>query len=289
MKVGLDKRLRPAAIAALFAMAFVGMGLNHADAAAPASNKAKPVATKAWLGIAFQDVAAEAVPPPLQAKAPGGVVRVVQVFKGTSADQAGLQVDDYILAINGQELNGRKTLLDSIHAHGVGDVVTLILGRSDKRQIQKMALSPKPEDMTSLTKSLLGSVAPDLEGAYYQGDAGLLAKNKGKVILLDFWATWCGPCRRTLPELDAVYQAYQDKGVVVIGVSSETRPELEAFQKSSPVSYPLFQDVAQLTTRKYQAFAYPTLVLIDKQGTVQRVEVGAHGRQDIERWVKELL
>jgi thiol-disulfide isomerase/thioredoxin len=262
--------------------------MAEASAAQVAASRAA-TAPKAWLGIAFQDVATDALPSAFQPAAAGGVVKVIQVFKGTSADQAGLQVDDVILAINGQGLDGRRTLLDSIHAHGVGEIVTLRLGRSGKVLTQKMALSPKPEDMTSLTKSLLGSPAPVLEGAFYQGPPNTLAQNKGKVVLIDFWATWCGPCRMTLPGLDALYREYKDKGLVVIGVSSETRDELDTFQKQQQLSYPLLQDVAQLSTRKYQAFAYPTLVLVDKQGIIQRVEVGAHQKADIERWIRELL
>jgi thiol-disulfide isomerase/thioredoxin len=274
----------PATLASTTATVAPKPEMPHAVAAA------KPAtAPKAWLGIAFQDIAAEAVPAAFKPVSPDGIVRVLQVYPGTSADQAGLKVDDYVLAVNGAPLQGRRTLLDSIRAHGVGDVVTLKLGRSDKVITQKMALSPKPEDMASLTKSLYGSKAPELEGAYYNGNAGSLAQNKGKVVLLDFWATWCGPCRITLPSLEALHQEYKDKGLVIVGVSSEPRADLDAFQQQKRLSYPLFHDVAQLTMRKYQAFSYPTLVLVDKQGLVQRVEVGAHPKAEIERWVKELL
>ncbi len=265
-------------VTSVFAGEAVGK-TNHASVATP----------KAWLGIAFLDVPAENVPREYGPSKPEGIVRVIQIIKGASAEQAGLQVDDYILAVNGVPLAGRRTLLDTIQSHGIGDRVTLKIGRNGQVTSQVMALSPRPEDISNLTKSMLGSPAPELEGVYYQGDAGKLQKNRGKVVLLDFWATWCGPCRMTLPGLDALYQQYKDKGLVVIGVSSESAPELEAFHQQKPLSYPLFCDVAQLTTRKYQAFAYPTLVLIDKQGIVQRVEVGAHAKQDIERWVKELL
>jgi len=283
---------------------FIGLALLGASQASAASSwtalfsfyagalaQAAPIEKqpKAWLGIAFQDVTADTVPSAYQPISPAGVVRVLQVFKGTSADQAGLLPGDYLLAINGAPMLGRKTLLDTIHSHGVGDVIALKIGREGKVVQQKMALSPKPEDMSSLTKTWLGSPAPSLEGVYYQGEPASLADLKGKVIVIDFWATWCGPCRMTLPALDALYRKYRDQGVVIIGVSSENRPELEAFQKRQNLAYPLFQDIAQLTTRKYQAFAYPTLVLIDKQGLVQRVEVGAHSGEDMEKWITELL
>ena len=256
------------------------------QAAPDAPAKAKPVA---WLGISFQDVAAAEVPSVYAHPSPEGAVRILQVFKGTSADQAALKEGDFVLAINSLPLAGRKTLLDTIRSKGVGDVVELRIGRDGKAMTQKMALSPKPEDMKSLTRMLIGAPAPELDGKYYAGDVGSLAKNKGKVVLVDFWATWCGPCRSTIPALDALSKKYKAKGLEVIGVSSETLEELKAFKASGKQGYSLFNDISQLTTRRYQAYAYPTLVLIDRKGVIQRIEVGAHPAEDMEKWILELL
>ena len=244
---------------------------------------------KAWLGIAFEDAAPGTVPKAYLPITPDGPVRVVQVFKGASASQAGLTPGDYILGINGILLHGRKTLLDTVQSKGVGVVVELKLGREGKVFAQKLALSPKPEDMRSMTRMLVGSPAPELRGSYYHAHAGTLAKLRGKVVVLDFWATWCGPCRMTLPSLQALYGKYRDKGLVVIGVSSEDSGTLNAFRSQSGQDYPLFQDPGQLTQREYAAFAFPTLVLVDRRGMVQRVEVGAHQAADMERWILELL
>ncbi|MDB5104593.1 MAG: PDZ/thioredoxin domain protein [Fibrobacteres bacterium] len=299
--------LRALIPAALFAAFALGTS-DRAEASAPAGSdkavagqskaemksgsaareapKAKPAA---WLGVSIADVPAAEIPAAFAPITKEGAVRIQQVFKGTSADQAGLKEGDFILAINGMPLMGRKTLLDTIHSKTIGDIVELRIGRDGKAALQKMALSPRPEDMRSITQMLVGGPAPSLDGKYYSGDVGSLAKNKGKVVLLDFWATWCGPCRMTIPALDAVYKKYHDKGLEVIGVSSESLDELKAFQASGKVGYPLFNDVAKLTTNHYQAFAYPTLVVIDRQGVIQRIEVGAHPQAAIEKWVQEYL
>jgi thiol-disulfide isomerase/thioredoxin len=255
------------------------------------STAAQPPASKpaAWLGVSIADVPPAGLPAAYAPVTQEGAVRIQQIFKGTSADQAGLKEGDVILAVNGTPLQGRKTLLDTIHSKTVGDVVELRLGRDGKVSAQKMALSPRPEDMRAITQMLVGSPAPVLDGKYYSGDAGSLAKNKGKVVLLDFWATWCGPCRMTIPALDAVYRKYHDKGLEVIGISSESMEDLKGFQAPGKMSYPLFNDVGQLTTRQYQAYAYPTLVMIDRQGIIQRIEVGAHPQAAIEKWVLEYL
>ncbi|HKP98163.1 MAG TPA: redoxin domain-containing protein [Fibrobacteria bacterium] len=259
---------------------------GKAGTAAAAPAKPKPAA---WLGVSIVDVPSAEMPAAYAHSTRGGAVRIQQVFKGTSADQAGLKDGDVILSINRTPLEGRRTLLDTIHSKTVGDVVELRLGRDGKAMTQKMALSPRPEDMRSITRMLVGSPAPALDGKYYSGDAGSLSKNKGKVVLLDFWATWCGPCRATIPALDAVYKKYRDKGLEVIGISSENLEDLKAFQAAGKQGYPLFNDVGQLTTRQYQAYAYPTLVVIDRQGIIQRIEVGAHPQAAIEKWVLEYL
>ena len=255
----------------------------------PATAKVSKPKTAAWLGISFADAPQASLPPAFAHPSPEGAIRIQQVFKGTSADQAALKEGDYILAINRAPLVGRKTLLDTIHSKGVGDIVELRVGREGKVFSQKMALSPKPEDMRSITQMLVGSPAMELEGQFYSGDVGSLAKNRGKVVVLDFWATWCGPCRSTIPALDALHEKYQKQGVEIIGISSENIEELKTFQAGGKHAYSLFNDISQITSRKYQAFAYPTLVLIDRKGTIQRIEVGAHPAAEMEKWIQELL
>ncbi len=255
-------------------------------AAKSALPKAKPAA---WLGVSISDISTSEIPAGYAHSTKEGAVKILQVFKGTSADQAALKEGDIILSVNQKPLSGRKTLLDTIHSKTVGDMIELRVGREGKAFSQKMALSPRPEDMRAITQMLVGSPAPALDGKYYSGDAGTLAKNKGKVVLLDFWATWCGPCRATMPALEALYKKYQGKGFEVIGISSENLEELKAFQAAGKQSYPMFNDIGQLTTRQYQAFAYPTLVMIDRKGLIQRIEVGAHPAAEIEKWILEYL
>ena len=256
----------------------------NAKAAAPA--KAKPAA---WLGVAIADVPQAEVPAAYAPATAEGPVRIQQIFRGTSADQAGLKEGDYILSVNKVDLRGRKTLLDTIHSKTIGDVVELRVGRDGKAFLQKMALSPRPEDMRSITQMLVGGAAPALDGKYYSGEGGTLAQNKGKVVIVDFWATWCGPCRMTLPSLDALYKKYHAKGLEIIGVSAESLDDLKAFQATAKLGYPLFNDVGHITTNQYQAYAFPTLAVIDKQGNIQRIEVGAHPQADIEKWILEYL
>ncbi len=244
---------------------------------------------KAWLGISFEDVSLESIPPVYQFKGKVGSIQIRQVFKGTSASQAGLKEGDFLFSINGALIDGRKVLLDSMANRKIGDVVELQVGRDNKVLSQKMALSPRPEDMRSLTQMLVASEAPSLEGSFYQGTIKSLKEIQGKPVILDFWATWCGPCRMTMPKLKSLHEKYADKGLRIIGISSENLEELKSFQSNEKAPYALFNDVSGLTQRKYQAFAYPTLVFIDKKGIIQRIQSGAPSMELLDQWTKEIF
>ena len=190
----------------------------------------KPTPPKAWIGIAFLDVPTSAIPSVYSHKTVNGAVQIQKVIPGASGEQAGLKSEDYVLAINGVPLNGRTTLLKTVNSKSIGDVIELKIGRNGKSFLQKMALSPRPADMRAIAKTLIGSQAPELDGTFYANDCGLLKENRDKVIILDFWATWCNPCRITLPSLEALYKKYRSKGLLIIGVSSESRSTLKPFQ-----------------------------------------------------------
>jgi len=105
------------------------------------------------------------------------------------------------------------------------------------------------------------------------GEDITLSKLKGHVILIDFWATWCPPCRKSIPVFIDLYNKYHEKGFTVLGISREDKSVLEKFRDEIGIPYPLLIDNNGIS-KKYQVQAIPTIVIFDKNGKVRKTQVG---------------
>jgi peroxiredoxin len=102
-----------------------------------------------------------------------------------------------------------------------------------------------------------------------------LAQFKGDVVMINFWASWCGPCRQEMPLLDSIYKQYKDMGFVLLGVNVEPDAHsANAWLSKTPVSYPILYDPKSQVSQLYQVQAMPTTVIVDRQGIVRFVHNG---------------
>jgi peroxiredoxin len=127
----------------------------------------------------------------------------------------------------------------------------------------------------------------DVNGANVQ-----LADYKGKVVLLNFWATWCLPCKVEIPEFVEAYERYRDKGFVILGVLSEDDPTpaaLRTFMTEFKMNYPVFRENQEFAAANGELWALPTSFLIDRQGSICTKKTGAMSREMLEQELKGLL
>jgi thiol-disulfide isomerase/thioredoxin len=139
---------------------------------------------------------------------------------------------------------------------------------------------------------LLGKEAPEFSLELLDGSKANLSENKGKIVILDFWATWCGPCRRGLPIVASVAEKYKDKGVVFYAVNQgEATEDIKKFLKDSKLTCPVALDTEDEVGELYGVRGIPHTVIIDKEGTVQVVHVGFSPdlKESLERDIESLL
>lgn len=118
-------------------------------------------------------------------------------------------------------------------------------------------------------------VAPDFTLKTLQDEQITLSALKGKVILLDFWATWCGPCKESIPHLIQIYKEFQTKGFEIIGLSMDRGDEklVRNFVNSMDIPYPILIAPDELA-KKYGVTGLPTTFLIDREGKIREKVVG---------------
>ena len=101
------------------------------------------------------------------------------------------------------------------------------------------------------------------------GKTQRLADQRGRVVLVNIWATWCGPCRQEMPKLDRLYRDRQSQGFVVFGLSDESVEQQQKFLEHVPVSYPLLTVSGKIPELYRDIARYPAIFLIDRQGRLQ--------------------
>jgi peroxiredoxin len=120
-----------------------------------------------------------------------------------------------------------------------------------------------------------GSPAPTFTLGSSSGSEVSLAQYKGQVVMINFWASWCGPCRQEMPLLESIYRKYNKMGFTLIGVNVE--PDSHAaseWLKQTPVTFPILYDKDSKVSKLYDVAGMPSTVLIDRSGTLRMLHRG---------------
>ncbi len=130
-----------------------------------------------------------------------------------------------------------------------------------------------------------GHLAPDFALKTLEGKTVRLSDLRGKkVVLLNFWATWCPPCRLEMPTMQRIYSDYKDKGfeVLAINIEPDATEEIREFIQELRLTFPILLDPDMKVTRKYRLIGLPVSMLIDRQGIIRSKSLGYHDWTDKE-------
>lgn len=124
-----------------------------------------------------------------------------------------------------------------------------------------------------------GHLAPDFTLKTLDGNIVRLSEFRGKkVVLINFWATWCPPCRLEMPTMQQIYTEYRDKGfeILAVNIESDAQQEIRDFVKELRLTFPILLDPDMKVTRKFRVIGLPVSALVDRQGIVRAKEIGYH-------------
>jgi len=207
------------------------------------------------------------------------------------------------------ESNWRFRLVVSSLALPIPFLVTLGLAARDRRQgalslganiglviaglslllIAKPVMDGVARSKQSRNMAMRNVQAPEFDTVDIQGKPQRLSDYKGQVVVVNIWATWCEPCRNEMPQLDKLYRAKKESGLVVLGISDETVEKQQAFLRQIPVSYPLLLTTAGIPPFYREIGQYPATFLIDRSGRLQTLPRQSEGFEKLQATVESLL
>ena len=133
--------------------------------------------------------------------------------------------------------------------------------------------------------------APDFTLEDLDGQTVSLGDFRGEPVLLNFWATWCSPCRIEMPYLQQIYEEWSDRRLVLLTVNiGESPSTVKQFMQVNNLSLPVLLDTSKSVSRKYMISGIPTTIFIDKDGIIRGRVIGAFtSKEAIERYLREIV
>ncbi len=133
----------------------------------------------------------------------------------------------------------------------------------------------------------VGETFPDLSSFKLEGKVpeGL----KGKVVMIDFWASWCGPCKHSFPAMEELHKKYNEKGLVIVAINvDENKADMEDFLKKNAATFAVVRDAGQKLVERAGIATMPSSFLIDRDGKVRFVHTGFKGAETRKQYEEEI-
>ena len=150
--------------------------------------------------------------------------------------------------------------------------------KKEKIKEQKTEEAAKNIPGTKVTSLDEGTAAPDFELSTMTGEKVRLSDYHGKKVILNFWATWCPPCKAEMPHMESFYKANKNSGITILAVNltsvDKGKDAVQNFINSNGLTFPILLDETGMIGTKYQAFTIPTSYIIDTKGIIQKKVVG---------------
>jgi thiol-disulfide isomerase/thioredoxin len=253
------RSLRIALVAA--AVAFVPNAIEGREAAAQPQPKAT---APGWLGIAME-----------KSKGAPGVI-VAHAIRHSPAATSGILDGDRLVKVDGAPVASPADVSAKVSGKGAGQTISVQLVRANVTSSYTVTLVPRPSPDQIFRMELVGEKLPNLPALKLASGPGPVAYPglSGRVVLVDLFATWCGPCMQLGPYYGQFHAKYAAQGLTVLAVSDEDPAILAGFASKNAIAYSIASDSANTLASKLSAPAIPASVLVDKHGVVRDVAVG---------------
>ena len=207
------------------------------------------------------------------------------------------------LVMGGKVADGQAAMRLGVPKQHLAEIVAIAMqlqmqAAAAQQQMQnapmpEMSAAPPQSSMQAETAaqnpltSWIGKPAPDFKMVDLEGNIHRVSRLKGKKIMLDFWATWCPPCKKSIPDLIKLRADSNDSELVIIGLSNEPAETLNSFAENAKINYPIVA-YDNVPAPYNQVTGIPTLFLIDSKGVIQDVLVGYHPPEEIQSRLEKI-
>jgi peroxiredoxin len=243
---------------------------------------AQMTAGRAWIGVELDN------------KSDGKGARVGHVVRQSPASSAGIRDGDVIVGLDDRPTARADDVIQAVSHHAPRETLRVLLVREGNPLTVSVTLASMPASDQMLRLDKVGVSAPSWKESLLSvsGDVPKhIGQFRGKVLVLDFWASWCAACKLTSRKLSAWQAKYGAQGLSVVGITDD--PVADAMQGASSfgMSYAIASDESYGTQRAFGVRALPTVFVIDKHGTIREVSVGydPRGEGAMQTLIEKLL